>query len=190
MEPGRINPSRRFGGGPGTKFSLSLSVSPAERPSLGEQPLYHGLSTNPGVGFSEFHGGFRGAILLLSGATVMCLPCPRLIRVLRTTLDYRYVHVLRQWRSKRRFESFFPTGHRCTGILRRSPRPVLRISPAPTAFFPGGSSSTTGTIVDRHPPEREQGSSRILRRNGEEERLVGAACRDVPRRYPRGGMSR
>lgn len=37
----------------------------------------------------------------------MCLPCPRLIRVLRTTLHYRYVHVLRQWRSKRRFEFFF-----------------------------------------------------------------------------------
>lgn len=46
----------------------------------------------------------------------MCLPCPRLIRVLRTTLHYRYVHVLRQWRSKRRFEFFFLPGHRCTGI--------------------------------------------------------------------------
>lgn len=97
MEPGRINPSQ-IRWRPGDQFSLSLSIyrfsllllvrSPRSRPS-------DGLSTNPGVGFSEFHGGFRGAILLLSGAAVMCLPCPRLIRVLRTTLDYRYVHVLR-----------------------------------------------------------------------------------------------
>lgn len=43
----------------------------------------------------------------------MCLPCPRLIRVLRTTLHHRYVHVLRQWRSKRRFEFFFV--HPATG---------------------------------------------------------------------------
>lgn len=124
MEPGRINPSQ-IRWRPRDQFSLSLSISACRCLSLVDRPLYHGLSTNPGVGFSEFHGGFRGAILLLSGATVMCLPCPRLIRVLRTTLDYRYVHVLRQWRSKRRFESFFVAGHRCTGIQRSSG--VLRI---------------------------------------------------------------
>lgn len=68
----------------------------------------------------EFHGGFRGAILLLSGATVMCLPCPRLIRVLRTTLDYRYVHCPSTVAVKTSLRIFFrnrPPVHRNSTVL-------------------------------------------------------------------------
>jgi len=86
----------RFGGGSESNLphspSLSLSLSlyslifspftSALLPQPGRAAATCGLSTIPGVGFSDFHGGSRGAIPPISRSAVMCLPCLRLIRVL------------------------------------------------------------------------------------------------------------
>lgn len=68
VEAGRINPSQ-IRCRPWDQFTTFLFLSvPLFSCSCQEAGrLYHGLSTKPGVGFLEFHGGFRGAILLLSG---------------------------------------------------------------------------------------------------------------------------